>query len=197
VLAVAVMAVTLLGCGDDSRGAGAEAATSSSATTSTTRAEVSTTSTTVPETTTSTVPAIEPPDNTGTDMVAILQRLSDFGNRLGMAPNLEAVDLAYVPGSPAHKGIVNIVQSLIENGWHWSGPTEELREIVDNGAVGSTGWTLSAVSVPIESARLLDEGGELVHEQPPAPEPERLIYVLARGDDGRWRIADIQFLSKA
>jgi hypothetical protein len=163
----------------------------------TTRAEASPTSTTVPETTTSTVPAIEPPDNTGTDMVAILQSLSDFGNRLGMAPNLEAVDLAYHPGSPAHQRAVEITKALIENGWHWSGPTEELREIVDNGAIGSRSWTLAAVSARAEGALLLDSSGLPVLNQPPVPGSQRLIYELVRGADGRWRIADIQFLSKA
>jgi hypothetical protein len=194
VLAVAVMVVTLLGCGDDGGGADAEAATSTTA-----AVEVSTTSmsTTAPETTTSTVPAIEPPDNTGTDMVAILQSLSDFGNRLGMAPDPDLVDLAYVPGLEAHARLTEILNILQQKGLRWNGPVERLEDIRDNGRLTERTWSLTAISRPILEARVIDASGAVIEEQPARPQAKRLVYELLRGDDGRWRIATIQALAPA
>jgi len=162
--------------------------------------ESSSTTTSAPaETTTTptTAPAIEPPANTGTDMVAVLQSLSDFGNRLGMAPDLAAVDLAYHPDSPAHERAAEIASSLVNNGWHWSAPTEILSEIVDNDGVGERSWLMAAVSTRNQDAVLLDAAGVPVEEQPPSPAPQRLVYQLVRGDDDRWRIAEIELLGEA
>lgn len=189
-VAAAAVAVSAGGCGGDG-GAGA-------ATTTTAPARSTTTATTEATTTTATTaPAIEPPANTGTDMVAILQSLSDFGNRLDMWPSREAVDLAYHPGSPAHQAVIAITDSLVAHGYRWSAPREVLSEIRDTGAVTDRTWSLTAVSRSSPEAVLVDAAGNAVGEQPPPSPPTRFVYELVLGDDGRWRFGTIQYLAEA
>lgn len=187
VAAVASGVLLVAGCGDDGRAGAARSTTSVEAE----RATAATTAATA-TTTTATVPAIEPPANTGTDMVAILQSLSDFGNRLGMAPDPELVGFAYQPGTPLYESIRQITQDLVDRGWRWTGPTEELRDIKDTGPIGSRSWTLTAVSIPLDDAQLVQLDGTPVATQPRRLPSQRFVIQLVLGEDERWRIADIQ-----
>jgi hypothetical protein len=186
-LAALVGALALIAaCGDDDTAAP-----------DTTAAEVTTTSTAVDETTTTTTIEDESPpelENTGDDFVAILVSLNEYTSWLGMHPEAGSVDLAYVPGSTAHTSISQIVEELATSGWHWSGPTDLLEDVEVSSIEGDRSVVLTATTNQIEDAVLLDVDGERVDPQPPRAGSGRLLYELALGDDGMWRIANIDVL---
>ena len=92
---------------------------------------------------------------------------------------------------------MEITRALLDHGYRWSGPTEQLTDIVDNGALDGRTWLLSAVSASRPEVVLLDSQGQPVADQPEPAPPARYVYSLVRGDDGRWRIGEVQYLAPA
>ena len=212
-LGVLVMAGALLsscsGNGTESTTTKSTSPSSSSTTGATTTSTTTTTTTTTepPETTTTVDPLARPEvvvsnmnrdsvddfDPTGDDLYHASMELSDLFNYLEGNPTGTAEEMAslmYEPDYPKWDAIVGSFEELAANpGWHYTDPGIHTLGI---DVIDITGDTASIRMVDTREAQHIRDADDVVVREYLGWEPQLLTFSIHRGDDGRWRIADLE-----
>ena len=93
------------------------------------------------------------------------------------------------PECPCYRGYDDVLAELEENGWRYSGDSPTVT--TDFLVVEEISPTEVVVAVETRSPadQVLDATGAVVRREPPVR--SNLSVLLRRGEDGRWRIAQL------
>ncbi len=145
--------------------------------------------TTIAATTTVVASGPGKPGNKQDDPELAWNGIIDFLAQLSVAPDRSLLPLVVDPECPCYRGYDDVLSELEENGWRYSGDSPTVT--TDFLVVEEISPTEVVVAVETRSPadQVLDATGAVVRREPPVR--SNLSVLLRRGEDARWRIAQL------